>query len=64
MTPTITFNSGSTSHYYLCSAKSNTGTTDNKDTGVEDYFIALGTIGVVVTCLFYFVDKKKVFRKI
>lgn len=64
MTPTITFNSGSTSHYYLCSTKSNTGTTDNKDTGVEDYFIALGTIGVVVTCLFYFVDKKKVFRKI
>ena len=41
-----------------------TGTTDNKETGVEDYFIALGTIGVVVTCLFYFVDKKKVFRKI
>lgn len=41
-----------------------TGTTDNKDTGVEDYFIALGTIGIVVTGLLYVIDKKNVFKKI
>lgn len=41
-----------------------TGTTDNKETGVEDYFIALGTIGIAVTALLYVVDKKNVFKKI
>lgn len=41
-----------------------TGTTDNKETGVEDYFIALGTIGIAVTVLLYVVDKKNVFKKI
>ena len=41
-----------------------TGTTDNKETGVEDYFIALGTIGIAVTALLYIVDKKNVFKKI
>lgn len=41
-----------------------TGTTDNKATGVEDYFIALGTIGIAVTALLYVVDKKNVFKKI
>lgn len=41
-----------------------TGTTDNKETGVEDYFIALGTIGIGVTALLYVVDKKNVFKKI
>lgn len=41
-----------------------TSTTDNKETGVEDYFIALGTIGIAVTALLYVVDKKNVFKKI
>lgn len=41
-----------------------TGTTDNKETGVEDYFIALGIIGIAVTALLYVVDKKNVFKKI
>ena len=41
-----------------------TGTTDNKETGVEDYFIALGTIGIAVTALLYVVDKKNIFKKI
>lgn len=41
-----------------------TSTTDNKETGVEDYFIALGTIGIAVTAILYVVDKKNVFKKI
>lgn len=64
LTPSVDFNSNSTSQYTLCSQKLNTGTTDNKDTGVEDYFIVLGTIGALVTGVFYIVDKKKIFNKI
>ena len=41
-----------------------TGTTDNKDTGVEDYFIVLGTIGILVTAVLFVIDKKNVFKKI
>lgn len=41
-----------------------TGTTDNKDTGVENYFITLGSIGLVVIATLYIVDKKNVFKKI
>lgn len=48
----------------LCTQATNTGTTDNKDTGVEDYFIALGSIGIVVIGLLYFLDKKNVFKRI
>lgn len=46
------------------SGNKDTGTTDNKDTGVEDYFIALGSIGIVVIGLLYFFDKKNVFKRI
>ena len=46
------------------SSNKDTGTTDNKDTGVEDYFIALGSIGIVVIGLLYFLDKKNVFKRI
>lgn len=41
-----------------------TGTTENKDTGVEDYFITLGVIGVSVTAILYVLDKKNAFKKI
>lgn len=41
-----------------------TGTTENKDTGVEDYFITLGVIGVSVTAILYVLDKKNSFKKI
>ena len=41
-----------------------TGTTENKDTGVEDYFITLGVIGVSVTVVLYILDKKNSFKKI
>lgn len=41
-----------------------TGTTDNKTTGVEDYFIVLGIIGIVVTFMLYVIDRKNVFKKI
>lgn len=41
-----------------------TGTTENKDTGVEDYFITLGVIGVSVTAVLYILDKKNAFKKI
>ena len=41
-----------------------TGTTENKDTGVEDYFINLGVIGVSVTVVLYILDKKNSFKKI
>ncbi len=41
-----------------------TGTTENKETGVEDYFIVLGTIGIVVTVVLFIIDKKNVFKKI
>lgn len=41
-----------------------TGTTENKDTGVEDYFITLGVIGVSVTAVLYILDKKNSFKKI
>ena len=66
LSPTIDFASDSTSNYALCSQVKNkdTGTTDNKDTGVEDYFIALGSIGIVVIGLLYFFDKKNVFKRI
>lgn len=60
-TSTTTTNSGSNKDG---DTTKDTGTTDNKDTGVEDYFIALGTIGVVVTALLYVIDKKNVFKKI
>lgn len=46
------------------SSNKDTGTTDNKDTGVEDYFIVLGTIGIVVTAVLFVIDKKNVFKKI
>lgn len=41
-----------------------TGTTENKDTGVEDYFITLGVLAVVVTGVLYGLDKKNSFKKI
>lgn len=41
-----------------------TGTTENKDTGVEDYFITLGVIGASVTAVLYILDKKNSFKKI
>lgn len=59
-TPTPTTNSGNKDG----DTTKDTGTTDNKETGVEDYFIALGTIGIAVTALLYVVDKKNVFKKI
>lgn len=40
------------------------GTTENKDTGVEDYFITLGVIGVSLTTILYILDKKNSFKKI
>ena len=59
-TTTTTTNSGNKDG----DTSKDTGTTDNKETGVEDYFIALGTIGIAVTALLYVVDKKNVFKKI
>lgn len=41
-----------------------TGTTENKDTGVEDYFLVLTTIGVGVIVGLYILDKKNVFTRI
>lgn len=68
LTPTINFASNSTSKYTLCSQASggnkDTGTTDNKDTGVEDYFVALGSIGIAVICILYVLNKKNVFKNI
>lgn len=72
-TPTINFASNSTSRYTLCSqatggnantGNKDTGTTDNKDTGVEDYFVALGSIGIAVICILYVLNKKNVFKNI
>lgn len=60
---TTTANSGTNKDGDTTTTKA-TGTTDNKETGVEDYFIALGTIGVAVTALLYIIDKKNVFKKI
>lgn len=60
ITTTTTTNSGNKDG----DTTKDTGTTDNKETGVEDYFIALGTIGIAVTALLYVVDKKNVFKKI
>lgn len=68
LTPTINFANNSTSKYTLCSQASggnkDTGTTDNKDTGVEDYFVALGSIGIAVICILYVLNKKNVFKNI
>ena len=68
LTPTINFANNSTSKYTLCSQDSggnkDTGTTDNKDTGVEDYFVALGSIGIAVICILYVLNKKNVFKNI
>ena len=68
LTPTINFANNSTSKYTLCSQASGgnsyTGTTDNKDTGVEDYFVALGSIGIAVICILYVLNKKNVFKNI
>ena len=73
LTPTINFASNSTSKYTLCSqatggngntGNKDTGTTDNKDTGVEDYFVALGSIGIAVICILYVLNKKNVFKNI
>lgn len=68
LTPTINFANNSTSKYTLCSQASggnkDTGTTDNKDTGVEDYFVVLGSIGIAVICMLYVLNKKNVFKNI
>ena len=68
LTPTINFANNSTSKYTLCSqatgGNKDTGTTDNKDTGVEDYFVALGSIGIAVICILYVLNKKNVFKNI
>lgn len=68
LTPTINFASDSTTKYTLCSqatgGNKDTGTTDNKDTGVEDYFVALGSIGIAVICILYVLNKKNVFKNI
>ena len=71
--PRFTFTSSSTTRYTLCSqatggngntGNKDTGTTDNKDTGVEDYFVALGSIGIAVICILYVLNKKNVFKNI
>lgn len=66
--PRFTFTSSSTTKYTLCSqatgGNKDTGTTDNKDTGVEDYFVALGSIGIAVICILYVLNKKNVFKNI
>lgn len=41
-----------------------TGTTENANTGVEDYFLVLGIVGSALTALLYIVDKKNSFKKI
>lgn len=41
-----------------------TGTTENKDTGVEDYFVVLTGIGVSLICALYILDKNNVFKRI
>lgn len=41
-----------------------TGTTNNSNTGIEDYFIVLGSISLAVVGCLYFVDKKNVFKGI
>lgn len=68
LTPSINFANNSTTKYTLCSQASggnkDTGTTDNKDTGVEDYFVALGSIGIAVICILYVLNKKNVFKNI
>lgn len=68
LTPSINFASNSTTKYTLCSQSNggnkDTGTTDNKDTGVEDYFVALGSIGIAVICILYVLNKKNVFKNI
>ena len=68
LTPSINFASNTTTKYTLCSQSNtgnkDTGTTDNKDTGVEDYFVALGSIGIAVICILYVLNKKNVFKNI
>lgn len=41
-----------------------TGTTDNKDTGIEDYFAVLTVIGISLITVLYILDKNNVFKRI
>lgn len=41
-----------------------TGTTENKDTGIEDYFAVLFTLGILVIGGLYILDKKNIFTRL